>query len=570
MDEKSQNTCELPTYLLPLLEPRPCGEAKLLAAWDGLCTEHQILLLDSLGKEGHLNWTRKIRAKALTTPNAYVRYLAARGFCPSDKNADDLAVNNRISEDPEPLVRYAPLEGSALSLPRELSNPEAFFALPQEGRLALMRSLPFAHDVPAIIRRAIQTVLPGGAMTEDDLAELLLEYVTNVEFASYYRPEYLIPYDGWAEHERGKDIEALWELVPDLPKRASSVLICHLPEQSGINSGIPKAVLNGMADWQLTMLFRREDIDLEYRKKVFFEHGPTKGSTDSYAVDSLIHAAISHNFDLAPAEFAEILKKPEKERTKALVDLAQFARDLSLCIFQAIEDVLGNDSCSSEAAEDARQAKESRFAALKGEERESQLVMLRLYEYAKGAAPWKHEETGCLPSGEAGFLEEHVIRGDTWGTFLAFVGAWEARPWNAEKQRLDEALRRASPFMEKWWGTEDEDSWDDSEENSEEGTMHDIKQPFRRGDFDLFKVEIRLRIWEIIAGLSGAVGACTTLLAVCDFCKGMNSRAWTLLISSVMIWMYFRFSFNLYREVLQQWRNIREVLSEAKAMSDNN
>ncbi len=124
--------------------------------------------------------------------------------------------------------------------------------------------------------------------------------------------------------------------------------------------------------------------------------------------------------------------------------------------------------------------------------------------------------------------------------------------------------------MEKWWGTEDEDSWDDSEENSEEGTMHDIKQPFRRGDFDLFKVEIRLRIWEIIAGLSGAVGACTTLLAVCDFCKGMNSRAWTLLISSVMIWMYFRFSFNLYREVLQQWRNIREVLSEAKAMSDNN
>ena len=71
----------LPDHLAPLLQPTPSGVAKLVAAWDGLNTESQILVLTELDKArlpAYLN--EKIRIKALDSANAYVRYLAATGF----------------------------------------------------------------------------------------------------------------------------------------------------------------------------------------------------------------------------------------------------------------------------------------------------------------------------------------------------------------------------------------------------------------------------------------------------------------------------------------------------------
>jgi hypothetical protein len=435
MDDRSETVGELPKYLQPLLEPRPSGEAKLLAAWDGLCTEHQILLLDSLGKHGRLDWTTKIRAKALATPNAYVRYLAARGFHPSDHDADGMVLWKRIGDDPEPLVRHAPFESAfALSLPGELSDPEAFFALSHEARLAIVRSCPFAEYVVTAMRHAIQTVLPAGKATEDELAELLLDCVANAEFKSYYDPENMIPYDGWAEQGRGKDIEALWSLVPDLPNHAASVLIRHLPERSGMSHGIPGTVLNGMPDWQLELLFWRRDIDLRgLRKNVFFHDGRVVEATPT-----LVEAAVSHNFDLEPSEFAEILNRPEEERARMLLDLARYASDLSLCIFQAVKDVLSETEWSEAtpprdsiwpATTEVRDRFERKLAQLrdKGYSGRQQLYTWALYEWAKRAVPWKKGEKGYgAPGGDFEFLNKCVKVGDTWGTFIAFSEAWKA------------------------------------------------------------------------------------------------------------------------------------------------
>jgi hypothetical protein len=108
----NKNGIGLPEYIAPLLQPTPTGAAKLVAAWDGLNTESQILILTELDKARlptYLN--EKIRIKALGSANAYVRYLTARGFHFSrDDSEERKAIRQRIEEDPDPLVRYCLME----------------------------------------------------------------------------------------------------------------------------------------------------------------------------------------------------------------------------------------------------------------------------------------------------------------------------------------------------------------------------------------------------------------------------------------------------------------------------
>ena len=62
----NEKSAALPEHLVPLLEPTPSGAAKLVAVWDGLNTESQILILTRLettGMPSYLN--EKVRVKAL-------------------------------------------------------------------------------------------------------------------------------------------------------------------------------------------------------------------------------------------------------------------------------------------------------------------------------------------------------------------------------------------------------------------------------------------------------------------------------------------------------------------------
>lgn len=132
----NKSTANLPYHLATLLEPAPSGVTKLIAAWDGLNTESQILILMELDKAqipAYLN--KKIRAKALESTNPYVRYLAVRGYYFSYDDSDK-AIKQRIEEDPDPLVRYCLLESEWNFLDHDLKDADAFFALPHEARLA--------------------------------------------------------------------------------------------------------------------------------------------------------------------------------------------------------------------------------------------------------------------------------------------------------------------------------------------------------------------------------------------------------------------------------------------------
>ncbi len=460
---------QLPRYLLPMLEPRPSAEAKLLAVWDGLSVEHQVLVLERLGRRGNLYWTNRIRGKALDCLNAYVRYLAARGFNPDD-DPEQAALKRRIDADPEPLVRYAPLESEWGLLDQEYyQKPERFFALPHEARLAIVRSLcAMGQDVAELIRYALANEVPNHRVTASELGDLLLDYVTNPQFRLHYDPENEMN-DGWAEHGRGKDIEALWALVPDVPEATSYVLISNLPERGSIGSSIPDNVIDGMSRPQIELLLERQDIGLqELRRKIFLEGMRAHDEMDD-ATSSLRVRAISCNLRLSHAEFAEVLLADEKKKADILKDLAQYALDLSLSSFQAANDILRDTDWSDdtdplqrlwEVTIGVSERFAARVARLPANRREWETQEWRLYELAKEAMPWKSSEKRHAPSGEFAFLAGSVKDDDTWGTFMAFCQAWDKRRWDNEG--LAEALRRSFPLPEEQDAVDDEDFANDA------------------------------------------------------------------------------------------------------------
>lgn len=412
----NEKIASLPDHLALLLEPTPSGVAKLLAAWDGLNTESQMLILMGLDTARLPAYSHeKVRIKALDSATAYVRYMAARRLHFSRNDTGERkAVKQRIEEDPDPLVRYCLLESGWGLFPRDLGDADAFFTLPHEARLATIRELHGSGEAMAtLIGHAVDHQLKEGKVSAIELFEILSDYVSKTEFKKHYAPDNESD-DGLTEYGRGKDIDALWRLVLKVPENISHILIENLPPGAGLSSGIPDDVLSGMSDGQLTTLFNREDIELEeLRKKVFFDAG--EKTRDEVRV-----AALRYNFDLDSAEFGAILALPKSEAGKIIGDL-RYAHNLSLWLYEAIYDVLLNgDMADPLDAEFAREALDQRLEQLQGGQREKQLRDLNLYQLAKTAVPWKKGEEGILPSKELEFLSKVVVEGDTWGTFVAY------------------------------------------------------------------------------------------------------------------------------------------------------
>jgi len=425
----------LPEHLAPLLQPTPSGVAKLIAAWDGLDTESQILILTALDKDrlpAYLN--EKIRIKALGSANAYVRYLGARGlYFSRDDGEEKKVVRQRIEEDPDPLVRYSILESRWGLLDRDPKHADAFFALPHEARLARVRSLEGNGEAVAnLIAHAVDHQLMEGKLSEMDLFEILSDYVNRDEFRAWYDPNTLSRFDGGHEYNRGRDVEALWRLVLKLPEGVSYVLIERLPYEVGLNTGIPEEVIAGMTDAQLAALLYRKDIGLKnLRRQLFF-------NSDEKRIRAR-DAAICYNFNLDHSEFHQILTKPAKEKTEILGDLS-FAHHLSLCIYEAIGDVLMSEEgmYDSSIAESVNDHFKEKLGSLKAPNSghsgwyDSELESLKLYRLAKTAVPWKKEEKGYAPSEDLEFLSKGVVEGDTWSTFMAFSKIWAEQRWRTK------------------------------------------------------------------------------------------------------------------------------------------
>ncbi len=452
-----QITTDISEHLAALLDSSPSGIAKLIAAWDGLSTESQIAIMIKLGAArlpAYLD--ERVRMVAIGSSNAYVRYLAARNLDLIVNPTAARTVKQRIEDDPSPLVRYCLLENEFGGSDAALKDPEVFFAFPHEARLAKIRLLNgWGETIASFINYAVDHLIKDGKVSEVELDEILSDYVNKPSFREYHSTEHWQnSYDGYGEFLAGKDIEALWKLVPKLPERISYVLIEHLPFQARLSTEIPKDVLDTMTPGQLSTLLYRDDIPLKELRKDLFSR-PVK---DRF--DQVRSAAIAHHFDFSHAEFAEILAKPEKDKIDLLRDLSFLANDLSLVFYDAIHDVLFSAEVNDFGGtlRDAAEACESlqrKLSRLKGWQRDSELRELRLYRLARRAVPWKTEETAYPPSTELEFLSKLIVENDTWATFMAFSQTWERSPRN---KMLEKHLPRIDEAGESYEEDEVEDS----------------------------------------------------------------------------------------------------------------
>lgn len=469
----------LPVHLVPLLGQTASGFAKFFAAWEGLSMESQILLIEEINRrESDHPYEQAIRFKALSSTYPYVRYLAARKIrfdSKGDTNPNPL--ENRIQQDACDLVRYAPLEnGMAFPfLDEGLKNPDAFFRLPHPARLAKMRGLRGCGEM-------VSNLITHGwehEAKEHELYEVLLEYLANGQFSSYYERRALGP-DGWGEYMRGRDIESLWRLVPKSPGSIAFQLLSHLPESAGLGSGVPQEVLDALSDQQLTVLLSRPDVGLaSVRRKLFFDSAETR--------ETLRVAAVSHNFEIKTEEFAEILAKPEMDRRRYLGDLV-YALGLRPCMAEAIYDCLDQKPGSETESECDHRYWTQQFvernlrANLKKikSRRDWRILELRVYRLARRAASWKRDTEGYLPA-EFEPLREQVVQGDPWTTFMHLFPRLQRccdydRIHDFETRSKYEKLAKVLPRIEEIDGPEEAETAGPANKDQVEHVASEIKE----------------------------------------------------------------------------------------------
>ena len=487
----------LPPHLMDLLHPTPSGTAKLIAAWDGLGMEAQVQILATLDESKFPAYlAQKVRRKALDSSNAYVRYLAARKFhFGRDDNEEEKALKDRIEMDSDPLVKFCLLESEWNFLDKDIKNPESFFSLPQEARLAKVRQLSGSGEaIASLIAFAVDNYFEQGQVSEIELYEILADYLNKPSFREHYGEDrWRSRYDGFGEYMAGKDVEALWALVVKVPEGISHVLIEHLPEQAGLSSGIPENILEQLTPGQLeTLLYRRDVVLKEFRRKFFKQ--------PAERLDRVRSAAISCNFDLSYDDFSEILAKSDNDKIDILRDLSVMAGDLSLVFYDALHDILSAvDDSLSGAWEDAGMAEiafERKAKSLTGWQRKKQLRELRLYRLAKQAVPWKAAEEGYSPGDKLEFLANLSVDGDTWATFKNFSNEWAKR---RNTERLEKSLPRIYEV-----GEEDiEEAFDNDIDNDEDSMARvekrvvDVLTSVDRQKVLLYMV-IGLLVWLLI------------------------------------------------------------------------
>ncbi|MGE0824695.1 MAG: hypothetical protein AB7G75_07185 [Candidatus Binatia bacterium] len=169
---RKETKSTLSPYLMDLLSPTPSGVTKLLAVWEDLDVETQIQVLISLDEAGFpIYLEQKVRRKALDSPNAYIRYLAARELRFSyNDGEEEKTLKNRITVDPDPLVKYCLLENEFNFLDENIKNPELFFNLPHEARLAKIRQLSGSGEaIASLISYATDNYLEQGRVSEIEL-----------------------------------------------------------------------------------------------------------------------------------------------------------------------------------------------------------------------------------------------------------------------------------------------------------------------------------------------------------------------------------------------------------------
>lgn len=417
------------------MEITPSNVLKVISLWHGLTVDQQIQFLSELDKKKYTapsHLLEKIRINALDSKNPYVRYLAAKEFYfPEDCSENEKILRNKIKNDPDPLVKNSLLEPGLLSL-HVFDDLDEFFSLPQDARLAIMRTQwLITTNIEPLFIDAVEKYLPNGMITKEEIIDLMLDFLLNPEFQAYYAEK---GYEGLDEYHKGEDTEKLWRLISKLPKYLSHILIKYLPAESGLRASISSDVIDTLNDEQLIMLLQRKNVGLEdLRKEIFWREINSK--TDLSA------AASSCNFNLTSDEFSEILLKPEKDRD-AILEFLGLADDITIVISEAIIGLLEPYGAEGFFL---NRAHEKKINQLKAGKRVGEILALRIYRLAKYHVPEKGATVYPL-GGKLEFMSDKIIAGDIWQTYIGFIASWrEAYP---KTNYLDKHLPRIEELNE--------------------------------------------------------------------------------------------------------------------------
>jgi hypothetical protein len=412
-------------HLEELLKDTPMGRIKLLAAWDSLSTETQIRLLAVMREKGRTRvGDRPIWLKALSSPNEYVRYLSAREV----RYPRDDEIENKVMSDSSPLVRYSQASGWWLD---KLSN-EDFDRCPREQKLAIVSNDD--PPSPAKLARWVGHAAELKTIREDEIYDVVCEYLCNPEALRRLKET---SYDFFGDEAREEGFKALWELLPKVPNSVAHCLVVRLPWKGVLSAEPPSEVLTWLetSPYLESLLWREDAPLLELRRKVFFSTDPKD--------DNVKPAAVSHNFYLGPEELHDLFK----QNSKLLSTLAVFSRSLSPVMLLALRDSVWKQgggvrwddlrSCEDNFESALAKLKSGHLQSPYGRDREIRFI--RVYRLAKTVMAWN----GTEPSLDAipeplKFLGDKVMKGDTWGTFLAFARETANRRFDQVLPRLED------------------------------------------------------------------------------------------------------------------------------------
>jgi hypothetical protein len=393
-------------YLAELRKDTPMGRVKLLAAWDSLSSETQIRLLREMSEKGRTKASdRPIWLKALSSPSEYVRYLAAREmrFTPDDE------IENKIMSDASPLVRSSRPSWMFLGF-----HGKDFDRLSKEGKLAVVSDddPPPAEKLARWIEHAAETK----SVSDDEIYDVVLEYLCNPEALRRLQKA---SYGFHVDEGREAGFNALSGLLPKVASSVGHCLVGRLPWRGVYATEPPREMLTWLeTSPHLESLLWREDAPLmELRRKIFFSTDPK--------YDGIKPAAVSANFYLGFGELNDLFD----QNSKLLETLATFSRSLSPVMLLALNDSHWKKGSSIDFfhARRCEELFESALAKLRDGDfdspygKDKEIRFLRVYRLAKSVMDWNGTEPylDALPE-PLKFLGGKVVKGDPWGTFLAF------------------------------------------------------------------------------------------------------------------------------------------------------
>jgi len=403
---------DTPYHLLPLTQGTPLSLEKLKAAWPGLSLADKVILLNILLGElgnregsGVLKWKRHrnfVKTLGLGDENEYIRHLTALRVSSDDKDEESIALYERVIKDPSSLVVSTQDHWSlsAFMFPSKQEDGIArFWRVSGPRRLAIAAELLDSH-LAACLKYGATELLPKSTITSGDLEDLVHEYLGN------------------RSSNKIRHVEELWRIVPDLPLTLSLVMVDSLPPF--LRKEIPRDLLARFTDDHLQVLLAREDINLLDLRRNVFQSASTRG---------LMHAAVSSpNFAILDSDISELFTDPENAADRA-VALAQSAKGATLVQKQALRWFVDRFKLGNMWVQYyAEQHLTARCATLSGKALESEVLQMRLFEFARVLTVISADGLEAVRSqysGDWDYLQKRaheymklIVEGNPWETYL--------------------------------------------------------------------------------------------------------------------------------------------------------